>query len=1089
MKAGKFLVFLILALLWCFPSFAILHGTNGIAPLIPSSGVVLTDQNSFPFVNLFKMALLTNGATTTSVYPNNLNVNQLPTGTLTGSIPYFVYLPTNYFGKYVFSVTGTVSGTGIDGIEFATGQSSPDSATHIIQTIYSSTGSPNIIGCSVGASCGSSFITTGTNYSVTFDFSTLITGAANNGSGAVRLSMTNNYFANGELITVAGVLGTDGNGCGANGPWTVANETSTTIDLVGSMFTNACTYTSGGNAYPYQEAEQYNIGYQLNNGTSFSGITAISICKLSDYTTDNTCNTTGGKSTWAGGFNDDFVQKLAALKPKYLRYLDVNGTVFHQPPSYADSATANWFSYNNIDNNYIPAKWFGASTGTNSYAVSCTGTCTYTLTSGAPANGDLIQFYNTNANTTMTTSLTVTDVSSVTSAAIPILGQGATPSVSVIGGTPTTGDTLTYTFTSSCISGGSTTATYTVVGGDTLSSIAANLTSTINNKTALTALPFAAVAQDSFGEILIYYASNGCNLTLTHSISGSATETISTGNMTVGQIFSGTIYTAVYSSLLHSWIINDNDVGTGSNGGGSALQWPWSVQIDLANDVSTASGVSVGCWLQSSLLWSNASFTSLATYAAANPCTGGTWFELSNEVFNFQNLNTPQSQALAASLGFGLDYQSYYLLRIRQEIPIAQTAFSGQLSNLHVVASFQQLNASLSALQGTKLCGTSCGNTAYQTAIGTDYNSGTNEPHNFLTAVSQSPYYAGGMAGGYNYTSSSGYSAWSATNSSVSSNVLTVTGTVTGTIWPNNGISSCDGVYLTTPTPTNWASGQLTGKVTTTLNGAIVLNTNPITLTSVAGLSVGMWVYDQTTGFPEGIIQSINTGANQVTVTWPGLYLQPTLFASKGTNDTMVFGGLAGTYQLNSTTCSASSGTITGGDILGLQYAADNYNGLNGALGSQQDAFNWVYQDSYSGVQDGVLTNATTVQSLQYSYLTLGNIGGYGLPVQDYEGGFSTVYPSTSQATSTGLPSSAYGGATGYIATLINAFKNSSLVENLETLKHSQEIAALPAGSSLSWYVFANHAQFGLFPNTLYYPAPYKDYNAIGCYNGNASLC
>lgn len=68
-----------------------------------------------------------------------------------------------------------------------------------------------------------------------------VTGAANNGSGAIRLAVTSSAsFATNDVITVSGVTGTTE----ANGAWVMTVIDGTHIDLVGSTFTNP--YTAGG---------------------------------------------------------------------------------------------------------------------------------------------------------------------------------------------------------------------------------------------------------------------------------------------------------------------------------------------------------------------------------------------------------------------------------------------------------------------------------------------------------------------------------------------------------------------------------------------------------------------------------------------------------------------------------------------------------------------------------------------------------------------------------------------------------------------------------------------------------------------------
>ena len=70
-----------------------------------------------------------------------------------------------------------------------------------------------------------------------------ITGAANNGSGLIRITATGHGFTASQRVNIAAVGGTvEANG--AN--WVITVIGANTFDLVGSTFTNA--YTSGGTA-------------------------------------------------------------------------------------------------------------------------------------------------------------------------------------------------------------------------------------------------------------------------------------------------------------------------------------------------------------------------------------------------------------------------------------------------------------------------------------------------------------------------------------------------------------------------------------------------------------------------------------------------------------------------------------------------------------------------------------------------------------------------------------------------------------------------------------------------------------------------
>lgn len=67
-----------------------------------------------------------------------------------------------------------------------------------------------------------------------------VTGAANNGSGLIRITTASNTLKSGDRVTITAVGGT----VEANGSWFITRITATTFDLLGSTFTNA--YTSGG---------------------------------------------------------------------------------------------------------------------------------------------------------------------------------------------------------------------------------------------------------------------------------------------------------------------------------------------------------------------------------------------------------------------------------------------------------------------------------------------------------------------------------------------------------------------------------------------------------------------------------------------------------------------------------------------------------------------------------------------------------------------------------------------------------------------------------------------------------------------------
>lgn len=1071
----------------------VLRGTTPAVKVNPAlSGLVGFDSTMFPFVNFMKEAGSQPSQTgTTFVYPNFLlQGSNLPNGTLpTARIDYSLQSPPNYFGEFVLNITGTVTGSGSNGFSF---QRSGGGYSNFGQ-VYAKGAGTTLAGCSNGnvPPCffQNGLFITGTNPNLTLDFSAPITGAINSPTtpGLVRLSIANAALFNGEAITVLGVVGSDGNGCGANGAFIISNRSSTTVDLVGSVFNSgaSCTYTSGGQLFGFQAtASTAPTGFGFTASSSYSGMTSMVFCKLADYNVDPTCNT-DARHAWAGGFNDDFISKLAAEHPHHVRMLDVN-TQINTPSTPTDwngfPTTSAW-SYNLQHDWWAISNWFGTDSGTNSYFISCANgqACTYALTAGAPVDGDFIQFYNVNANTSTAPTITITDAASVTSSAIPILELGGTQAHVFTTGSPTTGDTISLTFNTTpvgagtCLAGGThTTAAYTVLVSDTIGTVATGIFNIVAGDATLSAQSLVLTNRNPNGNtnFQLGWASNACILTISANITGAATEVVTIGQMSVGEIVANTLYTATYNAKLKGFLLS-------LTAGGAWGSWPYIVQMQLAQAVSTKSGYQTACWLQTPLLWSDASFTSLMNLAVANQCPGGMYHELSNEVWNnsAQAQEFPQAYYIAASLGLKGDDFVYYQLRSRQLWGIASSIFGGITGNLHTINAWQQGLSVSGGYTGNTLCGTSCGNQAYQNAIGIDYNSAPNRPIDYTRHLSEAPYYHGAMLN-TSYQASASYGSWSATSSSVSANVLNVTGTVTGTIWWNQGVAGCDGTYIAPSTPTNPIGAQLTGTVTTTLNGAVSNFVHTWTMTSTAGIFPGMWIYNATTGTINATVATV-VGNNITTAA--GTFV----FQSAGAHDTIVFGGGAGTYQLNNTSCSIASGTITGGDVLGLQYAADNYNQINGALGTVQDAYNWLYQDIWSAANHNQTTQGNSQSGLIYLYKLSGATATtYGVNIQDYEGGYDGTVPSTAQATSMGL-SSTYGGTGGFIDLMLNTgFKNNVGFKNIVTAQYNLELSFKPAGSMTQWYVFDSNQRWALFPAGLY-STPWQSYNAICAFNGN----
>jgi hypothetical protein len=96
-------------------------------------------------------------------------------------------------------------------------------------------------------------------YGTNFDSPITITGAANNGSGLIRITVASSgQYTTGMRFTISGVLGATQ----ANGEWAITRVSNTQFDLQGSVFSSA--YTSGGIAY--RNIHQLYISGGVGNG-------------------------------------------------------------------------------------------------------------------------------------------------------------------------------------------------------------------------------------------------------------------------------------------------------------------------------------------------------------------------------------------------------------------------------------------------------------------------------------------------------------------------------------------------------------------------------------------------------------------------------------------------------------------------------------------------------------------------------------------------------------------------------------------------------------------------------------------------------
>lgn len=125
-----------------------------------------------------------------------------------------------------------------------------------------------------------------------------ITGAANNGSGAIRITATGHGYATGDRVRVASIVGTTE----ANGDWIVDVITDNTFDLRGSTFTNA--YVSGGAATPALfYSTDVGLSIRIKAGSTWGYVKVTAFTNSSTVTADveSTLAGTTATSEWRLG--------------------------------------------------------------------------------------------------------------------------------------------------------------------------------------------------------------------------------------------------------------------------------------------------------------------------------------------------------------------------------------------------------------------------------------------------------------------------------------------------------------------------------------------------------------------------------------------------------------------------------------------------------------------------------------------------------------------------------------------------------------------------------------------------------------------
>lgn len=149
----------------------------------------------------------------------------------------------------------------------------------------------------------------------------------------------------------------------------------------------------------------------------------------------------------------------------------------------------------------------------------------------ATSANTVVTVASNSVNATTLREHTSSGATEIVSLNIPVNGV----ETAAIGGSKTTGDTITITTIDAGLSGGSESDTYTVLTGDTLSSIATGIAAKINGDSSLSAIGVTATATSTV--VNIKSASTNAT-TFAASTSTSATETVTLGRSTAATQYS-----------------------------------------------------------------------------------------------------------------------------------------------------------------------------------------------------------------------------------------------------------------------------------------------------------------------------------------------------------------------------------------------------------------------------------------------------------------------------------------------------------------------------------------------------------------------
>jgi hypothetical protein len=177
---------------------------------------------------------------------------------------------------------------------------------------------------------------------------------------------------------------------------------------------------------------------------------------------------------------------------------------------------------------------------------------------------------------------------------------------------------------------------------------------------------------------------------------------------------------------------------------------PFEEQAELANEIGGS------LWQNIPQLFRPADVTALTAYYAAH-LLSDLYLELANENWNpiFTSYQYFYQRGYKIGLVLSGNEANYGAVGLisRQLFAAAQTAWTRPRSSLMLISAVQVNGGSPNLYEkyqfsGSVLCGASCGNPAYQSAVGIDYNRSPNRPKDYMDAYSGASYFSGSEQNG-----------------------------------------------------------------------------------------------------------------------------------------------------------------------------------------------------------------------------------------------------------------------------------------------------------------------------------------------------